>query len=152
MLFSLRDFICNEGVLVSLCGLLCTLHAVKCAKEQEKLKTVHILDPFYSLCSDVPSLPSILPSKILNSLHFQFFPHSLNPCNPDSTPHFSEEAAFSVSLGGYEVGTGLLRALNYWSSHCGTAETNPTRNHEMAGSIPGFAQWVKDLALPRAVA
>ena len=33
-------------------------------------------------------------------------------------------------------------------SHCGAAETDLTRNHEVAGSIPDPSQQVKDLALP----
>ena len=37
--------------------------------------------------------------------------------------------------------------IDFRSSRHGAAETNPTRNHEVAGSIPGLAQWVRDPAL-----
>ena len=37
---------------------------------------------------------------------------------------------------------------NKRNSRCGTAETNPTRNHEVAGLIPGLTQWVEGPALP----
>ena len=37
---------------------------------------------------------------------------------------------------------------NNLSSRRGAAETNPTRNHEVVGSVPGLAQWVTDPVLP----
>ena len=40
-----------------------------------------------------------------------------------------------------------LKIIITWGSRCGAAETNSTRNHEVAGWIPGLGQWVKDLDL-----
>ena len=34
------------------------------------------------------------------------------------------------------------------SSRRGAAETNLSRNHDIASSFPGLTQWVKDPALP----
>ena len=34
-----------------------------------------------------------------------------------------------------------------WSFCCGAVETNPIKNHEVAGLIPGLVPWVKDLEL-----
>ena len=44
-------------------------------------------------------------------------------------------------------GSPLLRRQR-GSSRCGEAEMNPTRNHEVVGSIPGHTPWIKDLVLP----
>ena len=38
--------------------------------------------------------------------------------------------------------------VTWRSSHCGAVEMKPTSNHDVAGSIPGCTQWVKDAALP----
>ena len=43
--------------------------------------------------------------------------------------------------------TKAVKRYPHGSSHGGTAERNPTRNHEVVGLIPGLAQWVKDLVL-----
>ena len=39
------------------------------------------------------------------------------------------------------------KTFNFRSSRRGAAEMNPTRNHEVVGSISGLDQWVKDLVL-----
>ena len=52
-------------------------------------------------------------------------------------------AALSVLTGP----VGRHSEYEFGSSRRGAAKTNPTRSYEVAGSIPGPAQWVKDLVL-----
>ena len=53
-----------------------------------------------------------------------------------------------IGIVSYPDTNSALKFATFRSSHHGQWLTNPTRNHEIAGSIPGLAQCVKDLALP----
>ena len=46
----------------------------------------------------------------------------------------------------------MVHHIKTVSSHCGAAETNPTSNHEVVGSIPGLAQSVNGVAVSCGIA
>ena len=46
------------------------------------------------------------------------------------------------------AGSGVTFKNQGQSSRCGAAETNPTSNRDVVGSIPGLMQWVKGPASP----
>ena len=56
------------------------------------------------------------------------------------------KAIFTVGITEKQVS--LFKRTEAGAPLVGQWLTNPTGNHEDAGSIPGFALWVKDPALP----
>ena len=60
--------------------------------------------------------------------------------------HVVGEAKKKKSLCSFEK-RGVVEGPTGWSSDCGTVEMNLTRNNKVVGSIPGLAQWIKDLLL-----
>lgn len=74
--------------------------------------------------------------------------------SPQTTAWGPDAAAAYVHMA-HHIFRGFLKRWSMWhrdykawngNSHQGAGETNPTRNHVVAGSIPGLAWWVKDLA------
>ena len=60
----------------------------------------------------------------------------------------TKRCTVEMYLLGKNAGCEFNLKLKLGSSHHGSAETNPSRNPEVLGLIPGLAQQVKDLALP----
>ena len=96
------------------------------------------------------------PQWELLNIFCLFFPHCVvHVSEVDSKAHpelfLLVTSCLNVDLCGVteaRVIYSAIKVAHQGSSRHGTVETNPTRNHEVAGLIPGLAQWVKDLVLP----
>ena len=74
-----------------------------------------------------------------------------NPQQNISKPTLGTTNKRDDTSGSRWISSSVSRTFQYLDirrSYCGSAVMNPTSNHEDTGSIPGLAQWVKDLVVP----
>ena len=90
------------------------------------------------------------PSQIFNPHHSSQQHQILNPLSEarDRTYMLTDTIRFVFTEPQQELpGNFSCTEKKSGSSRCGAAETNPTRKHEVSGSIPDLSQWVKNLVL-----
>ena len=78
-----------------------------------------------------------LQSSILTLIFYYFSSHL--GCLLGYSYGSTESVWFSLTHKNHILSINICK-----SSYCGSAETNLTSNHEVADSIPGLAQWVRD--------
>ena len=106
-------------------------------------------------CDPLSALWPLLQESFLKA---QSMGHRMERCQVNRLKfifrHQSARVCFHICFPIWWKKNGIPLLLKYteWSSRHGTVEVNPTRNHEVSDSMPGLAQWIKDLALLWAVA
>ena len=71
--------------------------------------------------------------------------HAMDMAERTEIKQASQPGQFEVD---FPISNTLQVHLHFGVSVMAQWLTNPTRNHEVSGSIPGLAQQVKDLVLP----